>query len=213
MFLGFDDSLKSLKRDLKDSGVDMSFIRQWQKNYDKVRAQAPVLEGQYKTAKQELQTVLALLMDMEQQLISGIVGKESLSVFSREMKKYQGHFDQEFLIGREDTDFQSTYVSIIKLCEKDMGVKGNELILHSEIENIMAVTREALEKEWPDFRALAFFYIDRTDKELSELPHSDKLVKLMKIYEEDFIQPFREALVGRINAMRVKEIMEEELWN
>ena len=31
MFLGFDDSLKFLKRELKDAGVDVSFLRQWQK--------------------------------------------------------------------------------------------------------------------------------------------------------------------------------------
>ena len=137
MFLGFDDSLKSLKRDLKDSGVDIGFIRQWQKNYDKVRVQAPVLENQYQVAKQELQNVLSLIMDMEQQLIAGTVSKESLAVFSKEMKNYQGHFNQEFLIGKADTDFQTTYVSIIKLCDKDINVKGNALILQSEIEGKM----------------------------------------------------------------------------
>ena len=213
MFLGFDDSLKSLKRDLKDAGVDMSFMRQWQKNYDKVRLQAPILESQYKTVKQELQTVLSLIMDMEQQLIGGVANKDSLAVFSKEMKKYQDHFNQEFLIGKADTDFQTTYVSIIKLCEKDLSVKGNALILQSEIENLMAVTKEALEKEWPDFRALAFFYIEGTDKEISELPHSEKLVKVKNIYESQFNQPFRDALAGRINAIRIKEIMEVELWN
>ena len=138
MFLGFDDSLKSLKRDLKDSGVDIGFIRQWQKNYDKVRQQTPILENQYKIAKQELEAVLSILKDMEQQLIRGSVNKESLAVFLKEMKKFQGHFSQEFLIGKEDTDFQTTYVSILKLCDKDVNVKGNALILQSEIENLMA---------------------------------------------------------------------------
>jgi hypothetical protein len=213
MFLGFDDSLKSLKRDLKDAGVDFGFIRQWQKNYDKVRVQAPVLESQYQVAKQELQTVLSLIMDMEQQLIAGTVSKESLAVFSKEMKKYQGHFNQEFLIGKADTDFQTTYVSIIKLCDKDMNVKGNALILQSEIENLMAVIKEAMGKEWPDFKALAFFYIERTDRELTELPHPEKTAKVKNIYEAEFNQPFRNALAGRINAIRIKEILEVELWN
>lgn len=213
MFLGFDDSLKSLKRDLKDSGVDIGFIRQWQKNFDKVRVQAPVLENQYQVAKQELQNVLSLIMDMEQQLIAGTVSKESLAVFAKEMKNYQGHFNQEFLIGKADTDFQTTYVSIIKLCDKDVNVKGNALILQSEIENLMALIKEAMEKEWPDFKALAFFYIERTDRELTELPHPDKLTKVKNIYETEFNQPFRNALAGRINAIRIKEIMEVELWN
>ena len=212
MFLGFDDSLKSLKKDFKDAGVDMNFIRQWQKNYDKVRTQAPILETQYKTAKQELESVMSLIKDMEQQLIGGFVSRESLGNFAKELKKYQGHFNQEFLIGREDMDFHSTYASIIKLSEKGIADKKSGLILQSEIENLMAVTKEALAKEWPDFRETAFFYIDRTDNEISKLPHLAKLENVKKIYESEFVQPFRDALSGRISDIRIREIMEEELW-
>ena len=211
MFLGFDDSLKSLKKDFKDAGVDMNFIRQWQKNYDKVRTQAPILETQYKTAKQELESVMSLIKDMEQQLIGGFVSRESLGNFAKELKKYQGHFNQEFLIGREDMDFHSTYASILKLSEKGIQDKKNGLILQSEIENLMAVIHEALAKNWPNFRAMAFFYIDRTDNDISELPHSEKVTRVGKIYEVEFIHPFQDALTGRINDIRIREIMEEEL--
>ena len=213
MFLGFEDSLKSLKKELKDAGVDMSFIRQWQKHYDKVRAQEQVLSTQYSIAKQEIDQVLLLLKDMEQQLISGSADKERVAIFSKEMKKYQGRFNQEFLIGKADSDFQLTYVSIIKQCEKGITDRGNRLILQSEIENLMAVTKEALEKQWPDFKAMAFFYIDRTDSEISELPHGDKVSKVEKIYETEFLLPFRNALTGRISPIRIREIMEDELWN
>lgn len=213
MFLGFEDSLKSLKRELKDAGVEMGFIRQWQKNYDKVRAQEQVLSTQYSIAKQEIEQVLLLLKGMEQQLISGSVDREKVMVFAKEMKKYQGHFNQEFLIGKADSDFQSTYISIIKQCEKDLSDKGNRLILQSEIENLMAVTKEALEKQWPDFKAMAFFYIGRSDSDISELPHADKVVKVEKIYETEFLSPLRNALTGKISPMRIKEIMEDELWN
>ena len=51
MFLGFDDSLKTLKKELKDAGVDMNVVRDWQKYYDKVKRRAPQLELQYQTAK------------------------------------------------------------------------------------------------------------------------------------------------------------------
>lgn len=213
MFLGFDDSLKGLKKEFKDAGVDMSVVRLWQKNYDKVRQQAPILETQYKTAKQELEIVFSLIKNMEQKLIEGSVNRENLNVFSKEMKKYLEHFNQEFLIGKEDTDFQTTYASIIKLCDKDINVKGNALILQSEIENLIAVTQEALEKEWPDFKALAFFYIQRTDKEITELPHHDKVTKVENIYKEEFVKPLENILKDRMTDIRIREIMEEELWN
>lgn len=213
MFLGFDDSLKVLKKEFKDAGVDMSVVRLWQKNYDKVRQQAPILETQYKTAKQELEIVFSLIKNMELKLIEGSANRENLNIFSKEMKKYLGHFNQEFLIGKEDTDFQTTYASIIKLCDKDMSVKGNALILQSEIENLIAVTQEALEKEWPDFKALAFFYIQRTDKEITELPHHDKVTKVENIYKEEFVKPLENTLKDRMTDIRIREIMEEELWN
>ena len=213
MFLGFDDSLKFLKKELKDAGVDVSFLRQWQKAYDRVKQQAPVLKTQYLTAKQDLERVQRLLQDMEKRLIYGATEKEAMMAFSKEMKKYQGRFNQEFLIGKADVDFHSTHTSIVKQCEKDMMVKGNALILQSEIENLLAVTKEALEKTWPDFRAMAFFYLEREDKDISELPHQDKVSKVQKIYEEEFLSPFLEAVQGKLDAERITKIMEEELWN
>lgn len=213
MFLGFDDSLKFLKRELKDAGVDVSFLRQWQKAYDKVRQQEPVLRTQYLTAKQDLETVFALLRDMEKRLIHGAVEKDVLVAFAKEMKKYQGRFNQEFLIGKEDVDFHSTHMSIIKQCEKDMKEKGNALILQSEIENLLAITREALEKKWPDFRAMAFFYLERVDGDISELPHQDKVARVEGIYELEFKKPFLDAVGSKLEPARITKIMEEELWN
>ncbi|MBQ8627706.1 MAG: hypothetical protein IJ419_16315 [Agathobacter sp.] len=212
MFLGFDDSLKSLKKELKESGVDMSVVRDWQKYYDKVTRQKPQLENQYQIAKNELETVLSLLKDAEQLLIAGGGNKESLAAFAKELRKYQGHFNHEFLISKEDSDFHLTFESILNLCNKDMNANGNALILQSEIENLIALTVEALDKEWPDFRAMAFYYIERTDKEIFDLPHADKVAKVRRVYENEFLKPLRECMLGRISEKRMSEIMEEELW-
>ena len=212
MFLGFDDSLKDLKKELKDAGVDMNVVRDWQKYYDKVNRQSPQLENQYQTVKRELETVLSLLKDMEQRLISGEAGRDALSEFTKEMKKYQGHFNQEFLISKEDSDFHLTFESILKLCNKDVGAQGDALILQSEVENLIALTTEALDKDWPDFRAMAFYYIERTDKEIFDLPHSDKVAKVNRVYENEFLKPIRDCMEGRISENRIREIMEEELW-
>lgn len=209
---GFDDSLKTLKRELKEAGADVTPVRDWQKNYDKVRKQTPVLEGQYQTARKELELVLAVLKQLEQYLIAGNVDRSGLENYMRELKKYQGHFNHEFLISKEDTDFQSTYDSILKLSNKGIHSQSEALILQSEVENLLAVTVEALDKEWPDFRAMAFFYIERTDREIFDLPHADKVAKVLRIYENEFIKPIRDCMLEKLSEARVNQIMEDELW-
>lgn len=211
MFLGFDDSLKDLKKELKDAGVDMGVVRDWQKYYDKVRKQAPLMEQQYQMVKTELKMVLSTLREMERALIARRDDAQ-LQEYAKELKKYQGHFNQEFLISKADSDFYSTYESVLKLCDKKLRGSSDTLILQSEIENLIALAAEALEKEWPDFRAMAFYYIERSDKELFNLPHSEKVEKVCRIYENEFIKPLRDAMSGRLSDKRINQVMEVELW-
>lgn len=209
MFFGFDDSLKELKKELKTAGVDVPFMKAWQKSYDKVKKQSAVLETQYTKAKSSLETVYQTLKDMEQKLIAGNI---DLSAETKVLKQYKAGFDQEFLIGKEDKEFHLTYQTILSLCEKKLSVQKELLILQSEVENLLAVTKEALEKEWPGFRAMAFFYIERTDKEILDLPHGDKVEKVERIYEDEFVRPMTQILESAFGTERAKEIMEVELW-
>ena len=163
MIFGFDDSLKGLKKELKSAGVDVSFVKEWQKSYDKVKKQSAVLKAQYTQAKADLEMVYQSLKQMEQKLIAGDL---DLSVEVKGLKQYKNSFNQEFLIGREDKEFHLTFATILSLGEKKISVQKDVLILQSEIENLLAVTKEALEKEWPEFRAMAYFYIERTDRDI-----------------------------------------------
>ena len=65
----FDDSLKELKKELKIAGADLSYVRQWQKVYDKVKKQKDTLEGQYVQVKQSLNDVYEALKELEKVLI------------------------------------------------------------------------------------------------------------------------------------------------
>ena len=88
----------------------------------------------------------------------------------------------------------------------------DKLILQSEVENLLAVTKEALEKEWPTFRAMAYFYIERTDKEIIEMPHAEKVSTVQRIYEDEFVKPMIQVLEHAFGETRAKKIMEVELW-
>ncbi len=213
MFLGFDDSLKGLKKEWKDAGVDMSLVRTWQKSYDKVRVQRGVLQAAYERAKRELLEVQELLEGLEQQLIQKTYTGDGLQNTVHRMKGYLGHFDHEFLLGKADTDFQTTYDSIMRLClRKDLD-KGDAVILQSETENILAIIKEALDRKWPDFRALSFFYLEHTDKDLVDMPHQEKLILVRDVYQQEFLMPMENALRDGIDADRVRHLMEEDIWN
>lgn len=217
--LFFEDSLKELKKELKEVGADISYVKGWQKSFDKVKRQSVILEDQYKQAKVELEAVGAVLKDMEQFLIAcktNFVGAEiqkKLGSFSKELKVHQNSFDQEFLIGKEDKDFHLTYRTLLILCAKPLKEQKDVLILQSEVENLLAVITEALEKKWPDFRALAFFYIDHIDGELIDLPHVDKVEMVGRIYESEFLKSMRQILEASFGEARAKQILEVDLWN
>ena len=204
-----EDSLKGLKKELKNTNADMSFVKKWQKTYDKVKKNSGQIEAQYVQAKTELEQVRTILKQMEEILIAR---EGKLSECEKELRKYQGRFNHEFLIGKEDKEFHLTYQTILGLCGNVHKTQKDVLIMQSEVENILAVTEEALAKEWPDMRALAYFYLERTDREIYDLPHGDKVAEVGRIYENEFLVPMRETLTKSLGEERAKQILEVEVW-
>lgn len=205
-----EDSLKGLKKELKSAGADMHFVKEWQKSFDKVKKGSIQIEAQYTQAKKELQQVHTILKEMEQKLVAG---ETDLVNPAKELKKYQGHFNQEFLISKEDKEFHLTYQTLLTLCSKGFKEQKDVLILQSEVENILAVTEEALDKEWPHFRAMAYFYLDRTDKEIFDLPHADKVLEVNRIYENEFLAPMRQVLTDCFGEEKANYTLEVDVWN
>ena len=217
MFFIFGDSLKAWKKDLKASGADMSQIKSWQKIFDRIRRETPQVEAEYTDVKKKLEIVCILLRNIEMALIEYRKNslpdsflKRKLVQLNNGLKKYQDCFHHEFLISKEDTEFYLTYSTLLELCEWE---DADNLILQSEIENLIAMTMEALDKEWPDFRALTFYYFQRDDEELLDLPHSDKIEKVTRIYKEEFLEPMRQMMINCYGAEKAMHIMEVDLWN
>ena len=209
MFLGFEDSLRELKKELKAAGADMSFVKEWQKSYDKVRKQSSVLKTEYTQAKSDLESVYQNLKSVEQKLIAGDL---NLSNETKSLKQYKTSFSHEFLIGKEDREFHLTFQTILSLFEKKLSSQKDVLILQSEVENLLAVTQEALEREWPAFRAMAYFYIERTDRDIIDMPHTEKIAYVQQIYEDEFVKPMMQVLQTAVGEERAKKVMEVELW-
>ena len=90
----------------------------------------------------------------------------------------QNNFDHEFLVSKEDQEFHSTYDTILRLGMKALNASDQKLLLQSEIENLLALLKENLEKEEPKIEALTFYYQLGSDQELAQLPPAEKLEKL-----------------------------------
>lgn len=214
----FDDSLKGLKKELKTAGGNISFVKEWQKTYDKVKKQSVSLKGQYIKVIGELESVMAHLKKMEEILIAQntetdyVSVKDQLCDFVKDLKNYQNDFNYEFLISKEDKEFHLTYTTIISLCEKNMSNPQEALILQSEVENLMSMTKEALDKRLPDYREMAYFYIGHSDCEIFELPHQEKLQLVQRIYMDEFYNPMKQIVETALGVERAKQIMEVDLW-
>ena len=85
-----------------------------------------------------------------------------------------------------DTYFHTTLDSVVKQGERYLSSFDNGIILQSEIENLIHLTNEGLERKKPDLFALSYFYLGHSNKELAELNFTQKTKRVHEIYYEEF---------------------------
>ena len=112
------------------------------------------------------------------------------------MRKQRGMFDSEFLISKADKDFHTTFDAVVMLGTKFVEEQENGILLQSEIENLIALIQEGLEREKPDLFALSYFYLKRSNKELENLTFPEKVTKVMRIYQTEFISGMQRQIVA-----------------
>lgn len=191
-----------IREALLAAGCDKGGLKLWQKKYERLIKQLPDMRKQYYNARTSTARVEELAKSMEKLIVQGAPadrsGQKNFAEALRELKRLQGSFDNEFLISREDREFHSTYDSILKLGLKALEQEDQRLLLHSEIENLLSLVRENLEKPRPDLTQLAFFYQGHTDGELVDLPPADRLEKLAQVYREEMYAPIEELVLAAI---------------
>lgn len=203
MLFGSDEEVKRLKIAFQTAGADMNAAKSWIKLYERTRKEALTCMGRYYTCKENLERLIKGLEELEQ-MIRGYntLDKQEQDRFSsilKDFKKMQGSFNDEFLISKEDKDFHTTLESVIKLGPDYVNKHKEGVILQSEIENLLALAKEGVERDRPELFALSYFYLEHSNADLAEMNFAQKVEKVMRIYNNQFIEPIHGVLVQCMN--------------
>mgnify|MGYP004466284057 CR=1 FL=1 len=196
---GRDEAFDKIKAALAATDSDMAAFKSWQKKYEKLSRQWQNVRAQYENACSAAEWVNDAALRMES-MITGAkeYDRKEFAQLIKEMKHRQDGFDHEFLVSREDREFHSTYDTIVRLGIRAYEQPEQKLILQSEIENLLALLKENLAKEKPSAWKLAFYLMDHTEKELEDLPANEKIICVNNVYEEHFLKPILNLLMGAI---------------
>ena len=215
MLLGLEEGEKQFKNDMQAGGADMAVVKSWLRTYTRTRRSAVNVATRYYGEKENLEYLLERLQRLEKMIIGynnleGDDKKEFLGII-RDFKKVQGNFDDEFLISDADNDFHTTLDSVIRLGPKYADSNDGGIILQSEVENLIELTKEGLERQHPDLFALAYFYLSHTNKELEDKPFSEKVKEIERIYKAEFIDFIRPQVV-RVKGEELADQILKEMY-
>lgn len=200
LLMGLDQEEKDFKNALQVAGADMSLVRDWLRMYEKTRKSSLTVAGKYFDVRNHLTKLLDGIVKMEEVLRGGeVLSSQQEQQFSetlKMMKKQRGMFDSEFLISKADRDFHTTFDAVMMLGSQFVEKGQNGILLQSEIENLIALVQEGLEREKPDLFALSYFYIKRSNKELEDLTFPEKVTKVMRIYQMEFVNGMQNQIVA-----------------
>jgi len=200
---GRNDFVENVKSALAAVDCDMGAFRSWQKMYDKLKKKKGEQEDRYRRCREQTKRVQEDAQLMEHMLTTAqsVDGKE-FGRLLKDLRQMQNSFDHEFLVSKEDQEFHSTYDTILRLGTKALNAPDQKLLLQSEIENLLALLKENLEKEEPEIAALTFYYQFGSDQELAQLPPAEKLSKITYLYECEFRRPILQLLESGISSAR-----------
>lgn len=154
---GRNDFVENVKSALAAVDCDMGAFRSWQKMYDKLKKKKSEQEDRYRRCREQTKRVQEDAQLMEHMLTTAqsVDGKE-FGRLLKDLRQMQNSFDHEFLVSKEDQEFHSTYDTILRLGTKALNAPDQKLLLQSEIENLLALLKENLEKRNRRLRHLHF---------------------------------------------------------
>lgn len=192
-----------LQKAMRQVGADPSAVRGWFKTLEKMKKSAPSVRTDYEKALNSTEQLTAILEKMER-VLAGTDGQlkerelQLLRDAQKEMENLKGCCDHSFVVSPDDREFHLTFETLLKMETGGMEDSEHALIFQSEVENLLALSRESLEREHPSLARLCYYYVNRTDRDLEKLPPAERLAKIQRVYQNEFIQGMRSMLTDCI---------------
>lgn len=199
--------IKELSKTLVHAGMDYAKVKAYLDVLFKVMLEACIQQEKYVQSKRNMKEMEILLLEM-------------LSEFDRayrekvceQLKQMLNLFDDvyhECTIRQDDGDFASTCAYIKKTALQYE--ESNQLMLQSELENLLHVVEETIEWEAPNFMALAYFCIYGNRDDLADIENKQRNEMIMRFYKEQFWNEFSEELHGCGEEPQLISWIEEKL--
>lgn len=206
-----DPEEAKLQKAMRQVGADPAAVKSWFKTLDKMKKSAPSVRADYERALNSTEKLVVILEEMEQ-VLAGVGGRltekkaGTLLDGQREMAGLKGFCDHSFVVSPDDREFHLTFDTLLKM-QIGSEVDSRQLLLfQSEVENLLALSRECLEREHPSLVRLCYYYVNRSDRELSKLPPVERLAKIQRVYQNEFIGKMRKMLTDCIGeAYRLRQ--------
>lgn len=206
MMFGLDSKEKELKELLARLGCEASVFRNFKNGYEKMDKRYAQTASHYQSCLAATVEIRKLAERLEQHFIGQ--DRMDLSETARELKKMQGTYAHEFIISSQDKEFSSTYDTLIrKLPLVDKG-KENALMMQSEVENLLQILQENLNRKKPDLYALSFFLADHKISELYDLSAERKRELVHQKMVNELIMPLQNALKHTTQSPEYKQIQQ-----
>lgn len=206
---GLGPEEKELQQVMKKAGANMRVVNDWLRTLERIRKNSRNVLIRYQNALDSTRAVEDLLVHVEEFLKDSEADydnarRKMLQGWLKEIKKLSGQCDHTFVVSVDDREFHLTYETILSLGAKYSGASEDRLIFLSEIENLLFLVRENLEKEHPDLIELCFFYLSNTDEELLELPPAERIRQVHQLFEHEFLDDMRKQIILCMKQAREK---------
>lgn len=195
---GIYDENKDLKNAIQQTGCNMGMVKEWQKSNEKMRKQMPAVQSRFENAKAALVQADEDIRRMEQLLQdrkgSSKEDEKELANLLKDLQRLKGNWSHEFLVSTGDSEYITIYETILKVGNEFVSTGVKALILQSEVENLIALSDEILERKEPDMEMLSYFYLHYSSDGLVKLSPKEGIVTISNIYQEEYVDTMLQLL-------------------
>ena len=173
---------KALRKDLIKAGLDKKQVDAFLEEYLETLELAWIEQKRYKTARTYMKTCIDFITEMVPDMCGMPVEvcKEKLMGMLKDLPLVY----HDCLVRKDDMDFESTFQYLNRTIPSY--TMQNRLMMQSELENLRAVFADILDRNAPEFVALAYFLRHGRSELLSDMENSQRNNYMENFFKDKF---------------------------